>query len=114
MAAAILAAACTAPTPLDPLAQRCGEAVEYLMPDWSDLRVVHSQRTGGGLAVRLRVEGVVAPDRDRVTEYASCAFRPGERLSALRVVIGDRTLGARELALVNAELLLRDLGRGEV
>jgi hypothetical protein len=114
LGAALLLAACTAPRPVDPLAQRCGEAVGYLNPDWSELRVAHSQRTAGGLAVRVRVEGVAEPDGARVTEYASCAFKSGERPSALRVVIGDRALDAKELALVNAELLLRDLGRGDV
>jgi hypothetical protein len=98
----------------DPLALRCGEVAEYHLAKWSDLRVTQARRTGGGLAVTLRVEGVLEPDRGKIAEFISCAFQEGERPSALRVVVGDRTLGPKELALVNAELLLRDLGRGAV
>lgn len=114
VAAGLVLAACAASRPTDPLALRCGEALEYLLSDWSELQVVHARRTGGGLAVRLRVEGLREPSREPATEFASCAFEPGARPSALRVVVGGRSLDPKELALVNAELLLRDLGRGSV
>ena len=117
LAALFLTASLTACQPAevnDPLALRCGEVAEYHLSDWSELRVTQARRTGGGLAVTLRVEGVVEPQREKATEFISCAFQDGARPSALRVVVGDRQLDAKELALVNAELLLRDLGRGAV
>ena len=102
---------CTSQRWSDPLVERCGEVLRYEQPDWSDVEILDVRR-GTGRAVTLHVRGVLEPERETVSDFIECVFRPGERAAVERVVIGDRTLGAKELALVNAELLLRDLGGG--
>lgn len=105
-----VAAGCTSQRWSDPLVERCGDVLRYEQPDWTDVEIVDARHATRGRAVTLRVEAVAEPEREPVSDFIECAFRPGERAAVERVVIGDRTLGAKELALVNAELLLRDLG----
>lgn len=110
IAVAAIAAGCGSQRFADPLVERCGEVVRYRNSHWTDVKIVDARYPERERAVTLHVEGVSEPGKERVSDFIECVFRPGERAALERVVMGGRTLDAKELALVNAELLLRDLG----
>jgi hypothetical protein len=109
---ALWASACAPAIPSDPLVARCGEVARYEEPAWSELRIADAQRDPSRNAVQMRVEATLLPEKEAISEHVSCTFEGGERPRATHVVVGDRTLDAKELALVNSELLLLDLGGG--
>jgi hypothetical protein len=105
---ALLAGACS-PT-LDPLSERCVQALEYREPDHGDIEAAESYRSpsGAGVAIRYVEEtdsGLALP------QMITCEFEVGERWRFTRINLRGRELSEAELALVNAEFLLRDLDR---
>lgn len=108
---ASLAAGCTSGGDTESLVERCLYVLEYRQPALSDVNVTKAFRSAGRAALTLHFEAAAEPDGEPVADATFCAFEPEERWLLQRAVIGDRELSAAELALVNAELLLRDLVR---
>lgn len=108
---ASLAVGCSTERGADSLAERCLYVLEYRQPTLSEVDVIGTTRSAIETALTLHFEATAEPASEPVADYIFCSFEPEERWLLQRVVIGDRELSTAELALVNAELLLRDLVR---
>jgi len=104
----LLGAACFGGEP-DPLVERCTEVIHYRHPALEGVKVVGVERDPSASAVTLAFEAKT-PEKTRVANHITCDFDPSsERLESIRV--GGRDLTEAEVALVNSEFLLRELGR---
>jgi hypothetical protein len=95
----------------DTLVERCVEVIEYRHPELREIDVVGVEREPGSSALTLEFEAVSEPSGPRVASRIDCGFDPSGRWTLERVAIGGRALNEAEIALVNSELLLRDLSR---
>ena len=108
---ASLAVGCSAGRGADSLAERCLYVLEYRQPALSEVDVIDTTRSATEAALTLHFEATAEPASKPIADYIFCSFEPEKRWLLQRVVIGDRELSTAEIALVNAELLLRDLVR---
>ena len=106
-----LAVGCSTGRDADSLAERCLYVLEYRQPALSEVNVIDTTRSVTEAALTLYFEATAEPASEPIADYIFCSFEPEERWLLQRVVIGDREFSTAELALVNAELLLRDLVR---
>jgi hypothetical protein len=106
--AAGLLGACGPEGPADALAQRCVEVLRFRHKGLDDLRVREAPARAAG-ARTLDFDGVVPDTGARIASRITCEFEPGERYSLARIEVAGRSLTEAEVALVNSELLLRDL-----
>jgi hypothetical protein len=102
----LLAGACS-PT-FDPLSERCLQALEYREPAHGDIEVTKAHPRPSGAAVAVRYLETTASGTE-LPRMITCAFEAGERWTFTRITLRGRELSETELALVNAEFLLRDL-----
>ena len=105
---ALLAGACS--PALDPPSERCLQALEYREPAHGDVESADSHPGPGGTTVAVRY----VDEDDSGTELRqtfTCEFGGGGHWSFTRITVSGRELSEAELALVNAEFLLRDLDR---
>jgi hypothetical protein len=103
-----LLGACGPEGPADALARRCVDVLRFRHAGLADLRV----REAPGRVADARTlvfEGVLAESGARIESRITCVFAPGERYSLARIEVAGRSLTEAEVALVNSELLLRDL-----
>jgi hypothetical protein len=107
VAVAGLGLACARGEPSDFLAERCIDVLRFRLPPFEELRW---RALPAARAVRtLGFEGQFESGPPRVADTVTCVFEDGEPWRLERVAIGDRWLTEGEVALVNSELLLRDL-----
>jgi hypothetical protein len=108
MGLALLAGACS--PALDPLSERCLQALEYREPAHGDIEITESYPSPSGTTVAIRY--VEEDDSgSELPQTFTCEFGAGGPWSFIRITLLGRELSEAELALVNAEFLLRDLGR---
>jgi len=107
-ALALLAVAC-APG-IDPFSERCLEALAYREPAHGEIEATSSRPGPSGTAVAIRYLATAASGAEQ-PQQITCEFQPGERWRFHRITLSHRALSEAELALVNAEFLLRDLDR---
>jgi hypothetical protein len=105
---ALLAGACS-PT-LDPLSERCLQALEYREPTHGDIEATEFYPSPSGAAVAIRYVGKTASGTE-LPQMITCEFEAGEGWSFTRITLRGRELSEAKLALVNSEFLLRDLDR---
>ena len=108
---ALLAAACGPGGARDLLVDRCTEVIHYRHPSLSEVAILAVERGPGASDVTLDFEALAEASGAKITSRIACAFEPSDRWTLARIEIGGRALTEAELALVNAELLLRDLSR---
>lgn len=106
--AALLGAGCLRGDP-DPLVELCTEVIHYRHPSLESVKIVDVERDAAAAAVTLAFEAKTQLENTRVSNHISCDFDDSERLESIR--IGGRDLTEAEVALVNSEFLLRELGR---
>jgi hypothetical protein len=94
--------------PPDPMLARCSVAVEYRHPDLRSIEIALVRRSAS--AITLDFEGVNKDTKEDYSDRILCEFAPGDRYAISRIVLGGETLSESEVALVNSELLLRELG----
>jgi hypothetical protein len=97
--------------PRDLLVERCGEVVQYRDASLRDIEILKVERGPGVSAVTLAYQARAEPSREQVRSRIACEFEPTDRWSLVAVRIDGHELTEAELALVNSELLLRDLSR---
>jgi hypothetical protein len=107
----VLLGGCAPPWAGDTLVERCVEVIQYRQPDLREIDVVGVERAPGSSALTLEFEAVSDPSGPRVESRIDCGFDSAGRWTLERVAIGGRALTEAEIALVNSELLLRDLSR---
>jgi hypothetical protein len=95
----------------DTLVERCVEVVRYVDPDLREIDVVGVDRAPGSSALTLEFEALSEPSGPRIASWIDCGFDSQGRWTLERIVLGGRELNEAEIALVNSELLLRDLSR---
>lgn len=105
---ALIAGACS--EPVHPLEQRCLEALAYLSPshgevEWVDRRPIPS---GSSVTIRYEAEGL---SLETSALHALCDYERGDLWTLRRMLLDGEEVAETELALVNSELLLRDLRR---
>jgi hypothetical protein len=104
----LLAGACS--STLDPLSERCLQALEYREPAHGDIEVTKTHPRPSGAAVAVRYVETTDSGAE-LPRMITCAFEASERWSFTRITLLGRDLSEAEVALVNAEFLLRDLDR---
>jgi hypothetical protein len=110
----VIAAALAAPWlaciegPPDPMLAKCSVAVEYRHPELKSIDIAVVRRSASGIT--LDFEGVNKETKDDYSDRILCEFAPGDRYALARIVLHGETLSESEVALVNSELLLRELG----
>ena len=92
----------------DARTQRCLEALRYRL-DGDPVRVIAVDLDPRSRSVSIRFDSDASPLERRIT----CRHEPGDRWTLESVRIGDESLSDAAMALVNAELLLRDLADRE-
>jgi len=102
---------CAPPWTGDTFVERCVEVIQYRHPELQEIDVVGVERRLGSNAVMLEFEAVADPSGPRVASQIECGFDPEGRWTLEQIAIGGRALTQAEIALVNSELLLRDLSR---
>ena len=105
---ALLAGACS-PT-LDPLSERCLQVLEYREPAHGDIETTESYPGPSGATVALHYVEETASGTE-LPQMITCEFEAGGPWSFTRITLLGREFSQAELALVNAEFLLRDLNR---
>jgi hypothetical protein len=105
---ALLVGACS-PT-LDPLSERCLQALEYREPAHGDIETTESYPSSSGTTVAIWYVEEAASGTE-LPQVFTCEFEAGEPWSFTRIILLGREFSEAELALVNAEFLLRDLDR---
>jgi len=95
---------------LDPLSERCLQALEYLEPNHGEIEGMESYAGPSGTAIAIRTVTVGATGAG-LAQLTTCEFEAGERWRFTRMSLQGHALSEAELALVNAEFLLRDLDR---
>ena len=108
MGLALLAGACS-PT-LDPPSERCLQALEYREPAHGDIGTTESYPSPSGATVAIRYVEETASGTE-LPQMITCEFEAGGPWSFARITLLGREFSEAELALVNAEFLLRDLDR---
>ena len=103
-----LIGACGPEGPADALARRCAEVLRFRHAGLGELRVSETPSRAADQRT-LAFEGVLPDTGARIASEITCVFEPGERYSLARIAVAGRDLTEAELALVNSELLLRDL-----
>lgn len=109
--AAVLLLGCGPSGPRDLLVERCREVIAYRNPALRDIAILDARRGPGSGAVTLEFEAHAEATDSTVSSRITCDFEPGDRWTLVRIEIGGRQLTEAEVALVNSELLLRDLSR---
>jgi hypothetical protein len=105
---ALLMGACS--PALDPLSERCLEALEYREPAHSGIESAESYSSPGGTTVAIRYLEETDSGSE-LPQLFTCKFGADGPWSFTRITLRGRELSETELALVNAEFLLRDLDR---
>ncbi len=95
----------------DTLVERCVEVVRYVDPGLREIDVVGVDRSPGSSALTLEFEAVSDPSGPPIASRIDCGFDSQGRWTLERIAIDGRALTEAEIALVNSELLLRDLSR---
>jgi hypothetical protein len=95
----------------DPLVERCVEVIHYRHPTLRDIDIVAVQSEPETRSVTLDFEALSEPSDAEVSSRISCDFEATDRWSLEGISVGGRALTEAEVALVNSELLLRDLSR---
>lgn len=111
LAILLAAAGCQAGQGGDDLARRCLEALRIREPDLTGIRVL-AEESPSPTVRQIRFEAVLggAPGL-RVADELACTFADGDRWSLQAISLGGRAFSEGVVALVNSELLLRDLSR---
>jgi hypothetical protein len=94
--------------PPDPMLAKCSVAVEYRHPELRSIDIAVVRRSASGIT--LDFEGVNKESKEDYSDRILCEFAPGDRYALSRIVLHGETLSESEVALVNSELLLRELG----
>jgi len=105
---ALVVGACA--PPLDPLSERCLQALDYRDPAHGDIETIHSHPIPGGETVAIRYLEETESETERPQRF-TCDFGEDGPWTFTRITLQERELSEAELALVNAEFLLRDLDR---
>jgi hypothetical protein len=103
---ALLASACS--PPLDPLSERCLQALEYREPAHGNIETVESYPSPSGAMVAIRYVEETASGTE-LPQMITCEFAASRPWRFTRITLLGRELSEAELALVNSEFLLRDL-----
>jgi hypothetical protein len=103
---ALVAVGCAQPHDLP--TERCLEVLAYRNPEHGRVGEIRTAGISAGRTVTIHYAGA-NPSASKPLQSITCEYSAEEHWSAARVTIGERQLTERELALVNAELLLRDL-----
>lgn len=110
LAAFLAAAGLGCSEPHDPLTARCLEALAYRFPDHGAVREIDRGPSDDAWSVGIHHEAAESGQTGPLHHFR-CEYEIGDRWKFRKIVADGRELRESELALVNAELFLRDLGR---
>lgn len=106
-----IAAGCRAGQGSDALSARCLEALRIREPELVDIRLL-AEESPSPTVRQIRFEALLGEEAGlRVADELACRFDEGDSWRLSGISLGGRAFSEGVVALVNSELLLRDLSR---